>query len=80
MDLNTLAPKDYVQKAIDIIYSPLEKFGFKRLKSNTIKKKYNGFVCEMHFSSSHYNYVYYEKNKGSVILEVFCKIIMSEVI
>lgn len=61
---------DIYQEALAYIFCVFEPLGYKQLKDGTIKKKRGVLNYEIHFSSSHYNYIDYVQQKGSILLEV----------
>lgn len=66
---------DIYREAIDYIYAYFEPFGYKQLKSGTIKKKADKLSYEIWFGSSHHNYLDFTNKQGSVKLEIHGNII-----
>lgn len=72
--MEKLKPADVFLQGIQYLHQKMAPLGYKLLKSNVLKKKNNNLTYELHFHSSHYNFIDQATSTGSVILEIYCGI------
>lgn len=72
--MEKLKPADIFLQGMTYIHQKMAPLGYKLLKSNVIKKKKNDLTYELHFHSSHYNFIDQATSTGNVVLEIYCGI------